>query len=95
VKKLYRPSDRHLLAKLVPIFADRRFHVVGVMDLYGCILDFPDRNRYFFFQVAPQLHSQGCMDPVPDPLFVRKSGNTGNQIRISGSVAHRGCPQQR
>jgi hypothetical protein len=33
--ELYRPSDRRLSAKLVPIFADRGCHVVGVTDPYG------------------------------------------------------------
>jgi hypothetical protein len=28
--ELYRPSDRHLSAKLVPTFADRGFDVVSV-----------------------------------------------------------------
>jgi hypothetical protein len=43
----YRPSDRRLSAKLVPTFAARGCHVVSVTDLYGCILGFLDRNRYF------------------------------------------------
>jgi hypothetical protein len=30
--------------------------VVSVTGLYGRILGFPDRSRYFFFQVAPQLY---------------------------------------
>jgi hypothetical protein len=52
----------------------------------GRILDFLDRSRYFFFyQVAPQLYSRGCVDPVPDPLFF--SGSAGNRTRVSGSVA--------
>jgi hypothetical protein len=46
-----------------------------------------DRSRYFFFQVAPQLYSRGWVDPVPDPLLPRKSGNAGNRTRTSGSVA--------
>jgi hypothetical protein len=29
--------------------------VVSVMDLYGHILGFQDRSRYFFFQVAHQF----------------------------------------
>jgi hypothetical protein len=51
--ELYRRSDRRLSAKLVTIFADRGCHVVSVMDLYGCILEFLDRSPYFFFKVAP------------------------------------------
>jgi hypothetical protein len=52
--KLYRPSDRRLLAMLVPTFADRGLHVVSVTDLYGRILVFLDRSRYFYFQVDPE-----------------------------------------
>jgi hypothetical protein len=51
--------DRRLLAKLVSTFADRGCHVVSMTDPYGRILGFLDRNRYFFFQVAPQLYSRG------------------------------------
>jgi hypothetical protein len=56
--ELYRPSGRRLSAKLVPTFTDRECHVVSVTDLCGRILDFLDRSRYFFFQVAPQLYSR-------------------------------------
>jgi hypothetical protein len=85
--KLYRPSDRRLSAKLVPIFADRGSHVVSVTDSYGHILAFLDRSRYFFFQVAPQLYSRDWVDPVPDPLLLRKSVSAGNLTRASVSVA--------
>jgi hypothetical protein len=61
--------------------------VVSTTDSYGRILGFLDRSRYFFFEVAPQLYSRGWVDPVPDPLFLRKSGNAGNRTRTSGSVA--------
>jgi hypothetical protein len=54
---------------------------------YGRILGFLDRSHYFFFQVAPQLYSQGWVGPVPDPLLLRKSGSTGNRPWTSGSVA--------
>jgi hypothetical protein len=68
-------------------FANRGCDVVSVTDPYGRILGFLDRSRYFFFQVAPQFYSWGWLDPVPDPLLLRKSGNAGNRIRTSGSVA--------
>jgi hypothetical protein len=42
--ELYRPSDRRLSAKLVPIFADRGCHVISVADPYGRILGFLDRT---------------------------------------------------
>jgi hypothetical protein len=57
--ELYRPSDSPLSAKLVPTFKDRGCHVASVTDPYGRIIGFPDRSRYFFFQVAPQLYSRG------------------------------------
>jgi hypothetical protein len=57
------------------------------MDPYGYILGFVDRSLYFFFQVAPQLYSRGCVDLVPDPLLLRKSGSDGNRTQTSGSVA--------
>jgi hypothetical protein len=46
-------------AKLVPTFVDRGCCVVIGADPHGRILGFLDRNRYFFFQVAPQLYSRG------------------------------------
>jgi hypothetical protein len=61
--------------------------VVSVTDSYGHILGFLDRGRYFFFQVAPQLYSQGLVYPVPDLLLLRKSGSAGNRTLASGSVA--------
>jgi hypothetical protein len=61
--------------------------VVSATHPHGSILGFLDRSRYFFFQVAPQLYSRGRVDPVPDPLLLRKSGSAGNRTRTSGSVA--------
>jgi hypothetical protein len=85
--ELYRPRDSRLSAKLVPTFADRGCHEVSTTDPHGRILDFLDRSRYIFFQVAAQLYSRGWVDPVPDPLLLRKSGSAGNRTRTSGSVA--------
>jgi hypothetical protein len=42
--ELYRPSDRRLSAKLVPTFADRRWHVVSVTDPYGRHFGFLDQK---------------------------------------------------
>jgi hypothetical protein len=81
VSKLYRPSDRLLSAKLVPTFADRGCHVVGVTDSYDRILYFLDRNRYFFFQVASQLHSRGWVDPVPEPVPPTSGGRSVGIVR--------------
>jgi hypothetical protein len=68
-------------AKLVPTFADRGYCVVSATDPHGRILGFLDRSRYYFFQVPPQLYSRGSVDPVPDPLLLRKSGSAGIRTR--------------
>jgi hypothetical protein len=44
--ELYRLSNRHLSAKLVPTFVARGCHVVSMTDPYGCILCFLD-SLYF------------------------------------------------
>jgi hypothetical protein len=44
-------------------------------------LGFLDRSRYFFIQVAPQLSSRSWVDPVPDPLLLRKYGRAGYRTR--------------
>jgi hypothetical protein len=54
-------------------------YVVRVTDPYGSILGFLDRSRYVFLEIAPQLYSRGWVDPVSDPLFLRKSGSAGNR----------------
>jgi CBS-domain-containing membrane protein len=45
----FRPSDRRLSAKLVPVFSDRGCHVFNVTDPYDRILGFIDRSHYFSF----------------------------------------------
>jgi hypothetical protein len=67
--ELYPQSDCSLSAKLVPTFSDRGCQVVSVTDLYGRILGFLDRNRYFFFQVLPQFYSRGSVAPFQDHYF--------------------------
>jgi hypothetical protein len=84
---LYRPSDLHLSAKLMPTFEDKGCCVVDTTDPYSRILAFLYRSRYFFFQVAHQFYPRGWVDPIPDPLLLRKSGSAGNRSRTSGSVA--------
>jgi hypothetical protein len=62
-------------------------NMVSMTHRYDRILGFVDFRRYYFFQVAPQLCSRDGMDPVPDPLLLRKSGSDGNRTRTSESVA--------
>jgi hypothetical protein len=38
------------------------------------------RLPLLFFQVAPQLYSRSWVDPVPDPLLLRKFGSAGNPV---------------
>jgi hypothetical protein len=84
--ELNRTSDRRLSATLVPTFADRECHVVSVTNPYGRILAFLDRSRFFL----PSSSSVGWVDPVLDPLLLRKSGSAENRTPTSGSVA-RNC----
>jgi hypothetical protein len=65
-RELYRPRDRCLSAKIVPTLADRGCRVVSVN------FSFLDRSHYFL-EIAPQLSSRGWVDPVPDPLLLRKN----------------------
>ena len=70
------------VGEVMPTFADRGCHVVSATDPHGRFnLCFLDRSRYFFIQVAPQLTSRGWVEPVPDPLLLRKSGSAGNRTR--------------
>jgi hypothetical protein len=76
------PTERPpLLGEVVPTFADRGCCVVSATDPPNRIRGFLDRSRYYFFQVAPQLYSRGWVNPVPDPLPLRKSGSAGNRTQ--------------
>jgi hypothetical protein len=79
--EIYLPIDRRFSTKLVPTSADIGSNVLSAIDPYGSILGFLDRRRYFYFQVAPQLHSRGWVYSVQDSLLFRKSGSSGNRIR--------------
>ena len=80
--ELYRQSGRRRSAKLVPTFADRgvsRGQRNGSPRPFKYLFSRPE--PLLFIQVAPQLTSQGWVDPVPDPLLLRKSGSAGNRTR--------------
>jgi hypothetical protein len=64
------------------LFADRGCRVVSATDPHSRILGFQDRSQYCFFQVVSQLYSRGWVDPVPDPLFLSKSGSAGKRTRV-------------
>jgi hypothetical protein len=60
-----------LSGQSVPSFADRGCHVVNVTDPYIRIFGFLNLSRYFFFQVAPQLNSQGWVYPASAHIRLR------------------------
>jgi hypothetical protein len=67
---------------LVPTFLDRGVSCGQRGESPTAInINFLDRSRYFLFKVAPHLSSRGWVDPVPDPLLLRKSGSAGNRTR--------------
>jgi hypothetical protein len=55
-------------------------------------LGFLGRSHYCLFHVAPQLSPCGCVDPVPDPLFFRKSGIFANRTRDLRICSHEILP---
>jgi hypothetical protein len=61
--------------------------VVSAADPHIRNLEFLGRSSYFLFRAALQLYSRGSVDPVPDPLLLRKSGSAGNRTQTSRSVA--------
>jgi hypothetical protein len=66
--------------KLVLTFARKECCMAWSMQWITTAVNvgFLDWRCYYFFQVAPQLSSWGWVNPVPDPLLLRKTGSTGN-----------------
>jgi hypothetical protein len=65
----------------VPTFAGRGCCVVSATNSNCRYSRFSRPEPLRFIQVAPQLSSRGWVDPVPDPLLLRKSGRVGNRTR--------------
>ena len=80
MSELYRQSGRRRSAKLVPTFADRGV-TWSAQRIPTAVNLFSGPEPLLFIQVAPQLTSRGWVDPVPDPLLLRKSGSVGNRTR--------------
>jgi hypothetical protein len=76
--ELYRPSYHRVSAKL-----SRGQRDGSLRPYFRISRPVPLR----FFCVAPQLYSRGRVEPVPDPLLLKKCGSAGNRTRTSGSVA--------
>jgi hypothetical protein len=67
---------------LVPTFVDRgmsRSQGGGSPTVVN--LCFLDRSRYFSFNYLLIYPHKGWVDPVPDPLLLRKCGSAGNRTR--------------
>jgi hypothetical protein len=67
---------------LVPTFVDRgvsRGQHVGSPTVVS--LSLLDRSRYFSFKKLLIYPHKGWVDPVPDPLLLRKSSSAGNRTR--------------
>jgi hypothetical protein len=76
------PTERPpLVGEVVSTFADRGCCVVSATDPPVVSPGFLDQSRYYFFHVAPQLSSRGWVNPIPDPLLLRKSGSAGNRTQ--------------
>jgi hypothetical protein len=64
-----------------PSFVDREVSRDQCGDSPLSLISVLDDSRYFIFQTAPHLSSRGWVDPVSDPILLRKSDNTGNRTR--------------
>jgi hypothetical protein len=55
--------------------------VVSSTDSHDHIMEFLDQSCYYFFGVAPELYSRGCMDPVSEPLLLRTCSSAENRTQ--------------
>jgi hypothetical protein len=79
--ELYRPSDRRLSAKLMPTLADRGCRAVSATNPHGREIRFYRPDPRLSIQLAPHINTRRWVDPVLDPLLLRKSGSAGNQTQ--------------
>jgi hypothetical protein len=73
--------------KLLPTFVDRGCRVVSATDPKAINLDFRDTEPLLSYSSSFSVILTRRVEPVPDPLFLRKSDSTGIEPGISGSVA--------
>jgi hypothetical protein len=65
--------------------------MISTTDPYDRILAFLDQSQSLFFDVAPQLYSQGRVNPVPD--FSENTVMPGIKRWTSGSAARNSVHQ--
>jgi hypothetical protein len=75
---LVRERPQNLSAKLVPTSADRG---MSCSQSDGSLWPYSRFSRQEPLLFLPDSSSRGWVDPVPDPLFLRKSGSAGNRTR--------------
>jgi hypothetical protein len=76
------PTERPpLVSEVVSTLADRGCRLVSATNPHGRSFRFSRSEPLLLFQVSPQLSSRGRVDPVPDPVLLRKSGSAGNRTR--------------
>jgi hypothetical protein len=66
---------------LVSTFADRGVSRGQRDGSHTAVNLFSRPEQLLFFRVAPPLSYKGWVDPVPEPLLLRKSGSAGNRTR--------------
>jgi hypothetical protein len=82
-KEIYRPTERAAYCRrsYCPLLRVDGSHVVSATGPHGSWSHFSRPKPLLFIQVAPQLFSWVCVDPVPDPSHLRKSGSAENRTR--------------
>jgi hypothetical protein len=77
----YRPSGRRLSPQLVPILTGTGCRMVSITDPYGCWSRSSRQEKLLLFQITPEISSQGWLDPVSDPLLIRKNVSAAYRTR--------------
>jgi hypothetical protein len=72
--ELYRPTDRHTSAKLVPALADRGRRVINDTDTHGQNHGFLDRKGYLFFQYLLNCTHKAELTPLVVCILLRVLG---------------------
>jgi hypothetical protein len=96
VRERTTPTERppHV-GEVSSTFADRGRRVVSATNSQGRKSRFSKPEPLFFFQAAPQLSSRGWVDPVPDPLLLRKSGSARNRRIPLSTSRNQSTPSRR
>jgi hypothetical protein len=83
VRKRIIPTERP------PLVGDVKFQLLRIEGVVWSAqrvptavdLGFLKPEPLLFYSNSPRLYSRGSVDPVPDPILLRKSGRARNRIR--------------